>query len=77
MNLWVTENAKVVLQHGVFTVYNLDDEKIGTIVPGDGEALNTMSDQLDDGECPIADAWEDGAGNTCTIEGWGGGEIEQ
>jgi len=50
-----------------FKVFDADDNFLGYIssddYDGDAEAL-------DNGECPICEQWEDGAGNTCNINGW-------
>jgi len=33
--------------------------------------MESIIADLDNGACPIADRWEDGNGNTCTLNGWG------
>lgn len=44
---------------------------LGLITPVNIENMNDIIDELDVGRCPIVDAWEDGNGNTCTMDGWG------
>lgn len=56
----------------VFNVSDMDGTPLGTITPIDAEQMFDIIDELDLGRCPIAEAWEDGQGNTCTMEGWGG-----
>lgn len=53
-----------------FEVYKGDD-RLGVITPASIEDMNMMKQDLDNGECPVADSWEDGMGNICVLEGWG------
>lgn len=53
-----------------FNVYNGDDF-LGTVYPASVADMNTCIKDLNEGSNPIVDGWEDGNGNTCTLEGWG------
>lgn len=55
----------------IFKVTNKDGEMLGTIVPPDVEDMNLIIRELANGGCPVADKWEDGMGNSCTMNGWG------
>lgn len=54
-----------------FNVFDLDGEYLGQITPADAKATEGCRDALDEGSSPIADGWEDGYGNCCTLSGWG------
>lgn len=54
-----------------FDVYNHSGNKLGTIHPASIEDMKSLIADLDNGDCPIADGWEDGNGNTCNTDGWG------
>jgi hypothetical protein len=32
--------------------------------------MESTIEQLNNGECPVCNKWEDGLGNICTLEGW-------
>jgi hypothetical protein len=73
---WTTKNVTVKAVSidadlHEFVCYNHDGKLLGTITPGDLDDMNNCIKELNEGGCPIADRWEDGMGNTCTIEGWG------
>lgn len=75
MNTWTTDLVTVNeipfdnTLHA-FEVLNLDGAFLGTINPATIEDMNQIISDLNNGDCPVADGWEDGNGNTCTIEGW-------
>lgn len=75
MKTWKTDLVTVketAFDHDlhIFNVYNNDDELLGTVLPDTIEDMNQCIADLNEGSCPVADEWEDGTGNTCTIEGW-------
>ena len=51
-------------------VYN-GEEYLGTVYPADIEDMTKCFAVLDAGNDPISNGWEDGCGNTCTLDGWG------
>lgn len=53
-----------------FKVYN-GEKYLGIIYPGSIEDMESCIEELDNGNDPISDGWEDGMGNSCTIDGWG------
>lgn len=53
-----------------FKVYN-GGEYLGTVYPRNIEDMKLCIECLDNGEDPISGGWEDGMGNSCTIDGWG------
>nr|DAG73559.1 MAG TPA: hypothetical protein [Caudoviricetes sp.] len=53
-----------------FEVYN-EDEYLGTVYTSSGEDTTECIERLDAGFDPISDNWEDGMGNSCTLNGWG------
>lgn len=56
-----------------FTVTDRQDGTLlGIITPIDVINQSDLIDELNIHRCPIDNAWEDGKGNTCTMEGWGG-----
>jgi hypothetical protein len=57
-----------------FEVYNHAGAYLGSITPATIEDMNYVIADLDKGGCPVRDGWEDGMGNTCSLEGWGGEE---
>lgn len=77
MGSWITKSVKVEeVKHdgdlNRFVVSDLEGNFLGHITPSDTETMLLIRDELNIGHCPIADAWEDGNGNTCNLEGWGG-----
>lgn len=77
MSHWTTKKVhvhKVDFDHDLsqFRITDLDGNFLGTITPMDADNMQDIIDELDVGRCPVADAWEDGMGNVCTMEGWGG-----
>lgn len=54
-----------------FDVYALDGSALGEIIPADMGNYSECVVKLEVGECPICDKWDDGLGNTCSLEGWG------
>ena len=75
MREWTFENGITVLEcefdHDlhILKVYH-EDKYLGGIYPADIDDMNKLFDELDGGSNPIDDRWENGAGETCTIEGW-------
>jgi len=55
----------------MFKLYALNGEYLGNITPGDIENYKECMTKLDAGDCPICDQWDDGLGNTCSLNGWG------
>lgn len=53
-----------------FKVYNGDDF-LGTVYPSTIADMEECIQNLDEGNDPISTCWEDGNGNTCTLDGWG------
>ena len=51
-------------------VYN-GEKYLGVVYPADVDDMMKCFDELDAGNDPISDKWEDGCGNTCTLDGWG------
>ena len=51
----------------VIEVYDLAENYLGTI---QGTDPNEDWKLIKEGHNPINERWEDGAGNTCTLEGW-------
>lgn len=75
MNSWIFGNIEVYeIDHDAdlhaFSVYN-GDEKLGTIYPNELDDMNACIEALNAGSNPIEDGWEDGCGNTCSLDGWG------
>lgn len=74
--LWITKNVqvKIVEFDGdllAFRVRSLEGDYLGDITPDSAEEMNAIIADLQSGGCPIADHWEDGNGNVCTMYGWG------
>lgn len=44
---------------------------LGTVYPADIEDMQACFAELDMGNDPIDSHWEDGCGNSCTLDGWG------
>ena len=53
-----------------FRVFN-GEEYLGTVYPDDCDAMRRCIADLDAGEDPIDYHWNDGLGNSCTLDGWG------
>lgn len=53
-------------------VYN-GDNYLGTVYPDSIEDMKSCFKDLDAGNDPITGGWEDGMGNSCTLDGWGDG----
>ena len=75
MREWNFENGIRVVE----TEYNYDlhslkvyngEEYLGTVYPADVDYMMKCFAALDAGNDPISDKWEDGCGNTCTLDGW-------
>lgn len=53
-----------------FSVF-CNGEKLGVVYPDDIPAMDSCINSLDSGNDPITGSWEDGMGNSCTLDGWG------
>lgn len=77
--MWKFENGITVYSKEwsycdyAFDVYNADGKFLGGIYPDTDEDSESCVKDLDDGSEPITDGWEDGCGNSCSIDGWGDG----
>ena len=60
----------------IFEVFNGDDY-LGDVTPPDVENMELLEKELDNGANPISGDWEDGMGNSCTLDGWGQEEMKQ
>lgn len=65
---WEFENYTVYEETDVLRFENNEGEVIGYV--GNIHENNLIED-LNNGADPITDGWEDGVGNTISIEGWG------
>lgn len=76
MKNWKFENGIEVYESELdydlhcLKVYNGEDY-LGAIYPATPEDMDNCKAVLDGGEDPISGMWEDGLGNTCTLDGWG------
>ena len=52
-----------------FKVYN-GDEFLGIVYPDCIEDMEGCIEDFDAGIDPISGMWEDGRGNSCTLQGW-------
>lgn len=52
-----------------FKVYN-GDNYLGAIYPQTIDDMLQVIDNLNNDHDPIDESWEDGCGNTCTLDGW-------
>lgn len=79
---WIFENGIRVSEENFdyslhcFEVYS-GERYLGTVYPDTIEDMHELIKELDDGSEPITDSWEDGNGNTCTLDGWGDGLSEE
>ena len=77
--MWKFENGITVYSKEwsycdyAFDVYNADGKFLGGIYPDNDEDSEECIKELDDGSEPITDSWEDGCGNSCSLDGWGDG----
>jgi hypothetical protein len=77
LRTWVTANVLVTeegfdYKRHIFSIYTKTGIKfLGYIYPDDAEDFENCVIELDNGECPITNKWEDGNGNTVTMNGWG------
>lgn len=46
-------------------------KRLGSIYPDTIEDMKSCITELDAGHDPISAGWEDGLGNSCTMNGWG------
>lgn len=76
MRVWETDLVTVAevefdADLHAFEVYDKQGKYLGMVSPACLEDMDVLVLDLDNGSCPVGDGWEDGAGNTCCIEGWG------
>lgn len=75
MKEWNFENGIRVVEEDCddelhcFKAYN-NNEYLGTIFPDTLEDMKDCIKCLNRGEDPISGDWEDGLGNSCTLDGW-------
>ncbi len=75
MREWTFENGIIVqeekFEHALhcFKVYN-GNNYLGTVYPATIENMESCIASLDSGEDPISGMWEDGNGNSCSLNGW-------
>ena len=75
MRTWFFENGVTIKEKvfdkdlHCFIVYH-NDKYLGTIFPASVEDMESCISDLDKGEDPITHNWEDGCGNSCTLNGW-------
>lgn len=74
MRTWTINSITIIEQahdHDLhsFAVYHGGDY-LGTIYPDSVDDMRQCIAALDNGADPIADGWEDGNGNVCTLDGW-------
>lgn len=53
-----------------FAVYR-KNKCLGVIYPDDTIYTKSCHKDLAQGKCPVCESWEDGLGNTVTMNGWG------
>ena len=76
MRKWIFDDGITVYEVGFdydlhsFLVYH-NERYLGTVYPDSIPEMNDCIKALDGGENPIADDWEDGCGNACTLDGLG------
>lgn len=76
MRTWKFTNDIIVEEEAfdydlhIFAVYH-KDRYLGRIYPCDIDAMRSCIKDLDAGKDPITEKWEDGCGNTCSLDGWG------
>lgn len=51
--------------------YIMGEKYLGTVYPDTIEDMESCINDLDNGDNPITNGWEDGCGNSCTFDGWG------
>lgn len=51
-------------------VYNRGNY-LGTVYPATIDDMKSCFNDLDNGNDPLTSGWEDGCGNSCTLDGWG------
>lgn len=70
---WSTGKVNVYLEDfdcdlKQFGVFNKKGERLGTVNPGSIADMETSIKELNSGECPVADSWDNGNGENCG--GW-------
>ncbi|WP_405101517.1 hypothetical protein [Oceanobacillus sp. FSL H7-0719] len=71
--MWEFENYVVYKETDVLRFENLDGDILGYVSFDDGG--EEMTRELNRGIDPIAEGWEDGIGNTISLNGWGDNQI--
>lgn len=67
--MWEFNDYLVYMETDVLRFENKDGDILGYVAFDDGG--EEVTHELDNGADPIADGWEDGIGNTITLDGWG------
>lgn len=68
MKMWEFENYTVYEEMDLLRFENLENDLLGYVMK---DKDNQVIKDLDNGVNPINEGWEDGVGNTISIEGWG------
>lgn len=70
--MWSFENGIEVYEINCDALKVVKDDKVlGYIYPANDDDMELCKRDLDAGKDPITAGWEDGNGNTCTLNGWG------
>lgn len=67
--MWEFEDYVVHKETDVLRFEDLNGEILGYVSFDDGG--KELVKELDNGADPIAEGWEDGIGNTISLDGWG------
>lgn len=67
--MWEFKNYVIYKETDLLRFENHEGDILGYISFDDGG--EEMVKELDDGSDPISEKWEDGIGNTISIDGWG------
>lgn len=71
MTIWEFENYRVFQENAAYRFEDMDGNILGHIGAADADDMERIERDLNDGDDPIAEGWEDGAGNTVNLNGWG------
>lgn len=71
MTIWEFENYQVFQESAAYRFEDMDGKILGFIAAADADDMQRIEKDLNDGSDPIAEGWEDGAGNTISLDGWG------
>lgn len=70
--MWEFKEYTVYKETDLLRFEDLDGNILGYVSFNDGG--EELTNELDSGADPIAEGWEDGIGNTISLDGWGGKE---